>query len=145
MKGLSFLAGGEFFAADVTRVQKVARKMMITPVPTAQSAIVGITNLKGRVITIFSLDELLGRNRKEISDIATAVIFKSRDGYDQMGLLIDKTGSLVDIDDTKIRPPKLASGTEESFCISGIAESGDKLYRIIDIDSIINKFRREQK
>jgi len=87
----------------------------------------------------------LGRSKKEISDIANAVIFKADSDEDQMGLLIDKTGALVDIDDNSIRPPTLATGAEESFCISGIAEAGDKLYRIIDIDSIINRFRRREQ
>jgi len=115
--------------------------MLITPVPTAQNAIVGITNLKGKVVTVFNLNELLGREKNSNSETTNAIIFKSSDGEDQMGLLIDKTGALVDIDDKNIRT--LATGTEESFCISGIAESWDKLYRIIDIDSIINKYNRK--
>jgi chemotaxis signal transduction protein len=114
--------------------------MVITPVPTAQNAIAGITNLKGKVITVFNLCELLGLKKNE--NTTSTVIFKSDKDEDLMGLLIEKTGALVNIDDKNIRPPNLATGTEESFCISGIAESKGKLYRIIDIHSIIGKFKK---
>ena len=146
MRVLSFIAGGELFAVDVNGVQKVVRKMMVTPVFAAPDAVIGVMNLKGKVITVFSLTRLLGRYEKRTaqyaSDTITAVVFKSfPDCEDQMGLSIDKPGDLIEIDDDIIRPPSLATGADESFCISGIAEMGEKLYRIINIDSIIDRYK----
>jgi purine-binding chemotaxis protein CheW len=146
MRGLSFIEGGELFAVDVDLVQKVVRKMILTHVPAAPDEVIGIMNLKGKVITVFSLTRLLGRKGKCAGAYAdntiNAVVFKSfSDSEDQMGLSIDKPGDLIDIDDNIICPPSLASGANESFCISGIAEMGERLYRIIDIDSIINKYK----
>jgi len=145
MKGLSFTADGGFFAVDVTLVQKVARNLELTPVPAAPNAVIGIANMKGRVITVLSLSALLGQTREKYTEKICAVIFKSDDG-EQMGLLIDKPGSLIDIDEDKIITPALLPGTEEEkFCVSGAIEAGaenkTRLYRIIDIDLIINKFK----
>jgi purine-binding chemotaxis protein CheW len=142
MRGLSFLVDGEFYVADVTRVQKIARKIQITPVPTAQSAIEGIINLKGKVITVFNLCELLGREKKTNSD--KAIIFKSQNEDEWLALLIDKTDALVYIDDDTIRAPVFATGAEESFCISGIAQANGKFYRMIDIDTIVEKYKEQE-
>jgi len=142
MRGLSFLVGSELYAVDVTLVQKVARKLMITPVPSSPSEIVGIANLKGRVVTVLSLDKILGDDELcEAERYINTIVFKSRaDNGDQMGLAVDKPGNLLDIDDAEIRPPPLSANDRGSFCISGVAEIDNTFYRIIDIDSIHNKF-----
>jgi len=146
MRGLSFLLNGEHYAVDVTLVEKVMRKMTVTPVPSAPDEVIGIANLKGRVVTVLSLHELLGLREKQKGDYyihaVKAIVFKSfSDGKDQIGLHIDEPGNLIDIDDNAIRLPSLPTGAEESFCISGIAETGNTLYRIINIDSIISKYK----
>jgi len=119
--------------------------MVVTPVPTASDAVVGIANLKGRVVTLLDLSCLLGRKkqRTDISaDIVDAVIFKSLSGGEnQTGLVIDRPGNLIDIDDEAISLPSLTTDSEESFCISGIAEADDRLYRLISIDSIIERYK----
>ena len=139
MNGLSLLVDGTLFAVDVTSVQKVVRNMAYTPVPAAQDAVVGIANLKGGIVTLLSLAELLGRCR---SDYAVhAVIFKSfANENGQMGLLIDSTGNLITINDDDIIPPYLTAEEEDHSFISGLAELDGRLYRIIDVDSIINRF-----
>ena len=145
MRCLSFFADNEFYAVDVTLVQKVVRKMVVTPIPTAPVAVVGIANLKGRVVTLLDLAYLLGREKKrtDISAyIVDAVVFKSLSGgANQTGLVIDKPGNLIDITDDAISLPPLTTDSEDSYCISGIAEVEDRLYRIISIDSIVEKFK----
>jgi len=146
MKGFSFLVNKEYFAVDVALVQKVTRKMIVTPVFTAPDEVIGIANLKGRVITVLSLFQLLGhkerRNKECGSRAVKAVVFKTISGEeDQIGLFIDKPGNLIELDDNLICPPSLPTGAEDSFCITGIAEQDNRLYRIIDIDSIINKYK----
>ena len=142
MRGLSFIVGSELYAVDVTRVQKVARKLAITPVPSSPAEIVGIANLKGRVVTVLSLDKILGDDQLcEAERYVNTIVFKSiSNSEDQMGLAVERPGNLVDIDANDIRPPPLNANDRGSFCISGVAEIGDDFYRIIDIDSIYRKF-----
>ena len=139
MQGLSLLTDGELFAVDVTLVRKVVRNMAFTPVPAAPEAVAGIANLKGGIVTLLNLDELLGRNRG--AQAVHAVIFKPfTNGNDQMGLLIDSPGDLITINETKIISPNI-SAEEYNPLISGLTEVDGKLYRIIDVDSIVNRFK----
>ena len=145
MRCLSFLANDEFFAVDVALVQNTARNIAVTPVPTAPGAVVGIANMKGRIVTVLSLAALLRRGRDTGAQArgprtVHAVVFKPfTGGDDQMALLMDKPGDLIAISENEILPPPLA-GAEENFYISGMAEVEGRLYRIINIGSIINKF-----
>ena len=142
MNGLSLVSDNELYAVDVTLVEKVARNMSYTPVPAAPDAVVGIANLKGGIVTLLSLADLLGRHKSD--NASHAVIFKPSGNEDgQMGLLVDSPGELITIDEANITPPY--STTEESSFITGLAEQGEKLFRILNIESIKNKFRNGDK
>jgi len=140
LRGLSFLVEGELFVVDVTHVQKVAWNLAVAPVPAAPDAVIGLSNIKGRVITVLDLAVLLGRDgggNREAARSVNAVIFKPpAPGADQMGLRIDVPGGLVDLDE--IRP--LSSEESNKGLISGIAEADRALYRFIDASSIMRRF-----
>jgi len=152
MIGLSFLANGEFFAVNVKLVQKIMLNMAVTPVPTAPETVAGIANMKGRVVTVLSLAALLGCGQGKRcrslgtlpargTQVVSSVVFKPfSDGDDEMALLVDKLGDLIFISDNEILPPPLTWGAEEKSYISGIAETEEKLYRIINVESIVNRF-----
>jgi chemotaxis signal transduction protein len=143
MQGLSFHADGELYVVDASRVREVTL-MTVTPVPSAPAPVVGIANMKGRVVTVLSLAAFLGRGREKSNGALTArtVVFKYiTDSCDQMALLLDKPGDLVAISDDEILPPPVDS----AFFISGIAETEDALYRIIDIEAIINRYQTDSK
>ena len=143
MRGLSFFAGGELFAVDVTLVEKVIRNIPFTKIPAAPEAVLGIASIKGGIVTILSLTELLGR--KKGPKASNAVIFKPfTNGNDQMGLLIEKPGGLIDIDDNEILPPPFLAYEGNKHCISSMAEVDGVLYRIINIDSIINRYKSSE-
>jgi len=142
VRGLSFSIGDELYAVDVTLVQKVARMLEITHVPSAPPEVIGIANLKGKVVTVLSLSELLGTdNSHEALLCANTIVFKYGSSLeDQMGLAVEKPGNLIDIDDSAIRSPPINAGQAENCCISGVAEVDDRLYRIIDIESILRRY-----
>ena len=129
---------GELYAVDVTTVERVVRNMVWTKVPAAPDVVVGIANLKGGIVTLLSLAKLLGRSGE--GQTANAVVFKPfADGNGQMGLLIDSPGDLITISDSEILPPHTAE-REDSVFVSGLAEIDGKLYRIIDMGTILSKF-----
>jgi len=139
VNGLSLVTNGELFAVDVTAVERVVRNMAFTPVPAAYDAVAGIANLKGGIVTLLSLSELLGCGRS--SQAVHAVIFKLFvNGSDQMGLLIESPGDLIEVDESEIVPPHVSEEGEDEPLISGLAEVEGKLYRIIDINSILMRF-----
>jgi len=138
MRGLSFICDNELFAVDVSLVQKVILNMDFTPVP-APPGVAGLANIKGGIVTVFCLNELLGR--KKSKKAVNAVVFKSfSGGNDQIGLLVDQSGDLIEITEDKIHPPPVSEAESDKFCISGIAEADGKFYRIINPEGIIKSF-----
>ena len=144
MNGLSLLTDGEFFAVDITRVKKVTRSLAYTPVPAAPDEVAGIANLRGGIVTLISLAELLGHGKSEKA--VHAVIFKPlANDNSQMGLLVDSPGELISINDAEILPPGFSAENIDMTFISGIAEVEGKLFRIIDIDLVKEKLIKRSK
>jgi chemotaxis signal transduction protein len=52
--------GTRWFAVDVLAIAEVALKGAVTRVPTAPNHILGITNLGGRLVTVVSLEQMIG-------------------------------------------------------------------------------------
>jgi purine-binding chemotaxis protein CheW len=52
--------GQRWFAMDVRAIEEVALKGQVTRVPTAPSHILGVTTLRGRLVTVMSLEQLIG-------------------------------------------------------------------------------------
>lgn len=139
---MSFYAGNACYAVDAALVQELVRKLELTPVPAAPGEVLGIANRKGMVVTILSVDALLGRASAQAASTVNAVIFRPFGGVsEQMGLAIDRPGALVQIDDSEIKPPSgAAAGLSH---ISGLAKLDETPCSIIDMDSIINRFRED--
>ena len=142
MRGLSFTVDGELYAVDVTLVQKVARKLPVTRVPSAPAEVIGIANLKGRVVTVLSLSKLFGNDDPyESEQYPNTIVFKSCSGAeDQMGLSIEKPGNLIYIESDAIRSPPKTAETEKTPFLTGVAEISEEFFRIIDIDIIRKKY-----
>jgi chemotaxis signal transduction protein len=52
--------GARWFAVDVLAIAEVATKGAVTRVPTAPKHILGITSLGGRLVTVVSLEQVIG-------------------------------------------------------------------------------------
>ena len=52
--------GREWFALEMERVREVVTAPLVTPLPTAPSALVGVFNLRGEIVPLFDVAALLG-------------------------------------------------------------------------------------
>jgi chemotaxis signal transduction protein len=138
MKALSFFAGGEWFAANVAALSKVARNIGLTPVPAAPEEVAGIAGIKGKVVTMLDLAALRGR-APEHGRKVNAVVFKGTAASpDEMGVIIEKPGELLEIDPELLLRPRQDRGMD---FIAGHYDSGGTLYSLIDVNLINNRFQ----
>ena len=146
MRGLSFFDNDEFYTVDVNLVQKVVLNMTYTTVPAAPGVVVGIANLKGGIVTLLSLSILLASDNIKNNNAVNAIVFKPlTDGNDQMGLLVEKPGELIDINESDIHPPPVSASEKDNFYISGMTEFNGNICRIINVESIIDRFMQNEK
>jgi purine-binding chemotaxis protein CheW len=99
----TFRLAGELFAVPVEHVQEVMMPQPLTPVPLAPPHIIGLINLRGRIVPAVDL-----RMRMQVPpDAASAPggVVVVRTGGELVGLLVDAIGDVLTLPAASWRPP----------------------------------------
>jgi purine-binding chemotaxis protein CheW len=128
----TFYLDGLLFGVGVEQVQEVIRYQEMTPVPLAPSAIRGLINLRGQIVTAIDL-----RRRLELPDgdsgrLPMNVVIRTADGL--VSLLVDEIGDVIDVDsDSCHDPPMTLSGAAREL-IRGAYPLPGRLLLALDVD-----------
>lgn len=88
-------AGGEAFGLSVLNAQTIFRITSVTPIPLGPVDIVGLVNLRGRIVTAVSLRRRLGIPEKEVQNsLAIGIEHKG----ENFALLVDEVGDVLSLD-----------------------------------------------
>lgn len=132
----SFRLGDGLFGIDTERIQEVVRVGEITPVHRAPDFIVGVINLRGRIVTIVDLGARL--------ELAPAA--KTPDGRilivdwngEHVGLLVEEVRDVLPAGrETTFPPPGNVRGVQGHF-VSGVLSRGEHLVAVLDVDAVLS-------
>jgi len=83
--------GTRWFGIDVRSIEEVALKGEVTRVPTAPSHILGVTTLRGRLVTVVGLEQMIGgtgmHSRETMATLPRLVVV--RDGEYEMAVVAE--------------------------------------------------------
>ena len=131
----TFWLDGDLFGVEVEHVQEVLRSQSITRVPLAPSAVAGLINLRGQVVTAIELRERLGRPpRPEGTD---AVVIVVRLHGEAVSLLVDSIADVVDVDAGDFEaPPDTLEGQARDL-IRGAYKLDGQLLLALDVNRAV--------
>ena len=145
---LTFGVAGHNFALIIDSIEEIFQTTQIQIVPRTSIMLAGIVNLRGQIISIFSLSALLwgkkiepSRNHNEITQVKQTILLVNRKDL-KIGLLIDELLGLKTIKEFGQENSKLLEekGLENSSYISGIGIiNGGETVLIIDLRKILDK------
>lgn len=119
------------FGVPVSLVQEVIRSLEITPVPLAPTAVSGLLNLRGQIVTAIDLRERLELAARSQSDLPMHVVVRTADG--PVSLLVDDVGEVIEVDAATIEsPPETIEGGARAM-VEGVYQLPDRLLLILDV------------
>lgn len=137
---MTFYMGSDFFGIDILYVREINRNMDMTPVDLAPDYVRGLLNLRGQIVTVLDLGVRLGTGRCEVTKSSSCIVLKTLTELERtnstlteysglrnelVGLLIDKVGDVVTVDDAIVEPPPAhMSGAHGRFIESVVKLSG---------------------
>ena len=132
----TFRLDGDLYGIEVEHVQEVLRSQQLTRVPLAPSAVAGLINLRGQVVTAIELRERLGRPaRPEGTD---AVVIVVRLDGEAVSLLVDSIADVVDVDATDFEaPPDTLEGQARDL-IRGAYKLDGQLLLALDVHKAVS-------
>ena len=127
----TFHVGALLVGVEVDRLQEVLRGGALTPVPLADARVVGLLNLRGKIVTVIDARRLLGLAGDEPTEPTYAVI---RTEDEAMSLLVDSEAEVVDVDESSFEDlPDTVSPTIRGV-VRGAYKLDHALVLHIDID-----------
>ena len=130
-----FKIGNEEYGIDILQVQEILKIPKITRLPKSRAHIIGVMDLRGKVIPIIDLGKKFGI----IADLANSsrAIVVDIEGR-QVGLAIDSVSHVVKVDSGDIEPPPpVVKGISGKYIV-GIAKLKSGFVVILDINQIFS-------
>jgi purine-binding chemotaxis protein CheW len=138
-KYLTFNLQAESYGIDVLKVREIIRMTAITPVPRMPSHILGVINLRGKIIPVMDLRvrlEFPATKTDQTCIIVTQV--KLPDGRSTpMGLVVDGVEEVINLSDQDIEEAPDFGGEICTDYIIGIAKVKGQVKTLLDIDGIV--------
>lgn len=142
MSFVIFEAGGERFGVDVSKVERVIDPGEITRLPRAPGYLVGVTNLRGRVIAVIDLAKKLNLDLSGEALKTSGKIVVVQTGDFKAGLLVQAPDVIrVSTDVIEPSPVKVPAESASSF-IRGIAKLESGLVMILDIEEMFGRWEK---
>ena len=149
----TFFLGESFLGIDVLMVREVNQNTDITPVDGAQEDVRGLLNLRGLIITVLDPGVRLGMGKRKNTEDTRCIVLKTSYELekirlanpsvpdtcsDMVGLLVDKIGDMVSIDENEIEPPPANLGGLDGRFIDGVIKLDKSLLVILKIGELLS-------
>src|SRR5690242_17493888 len=94
---VTFTSGGQLFGLPIEQVRAVFRLTNITRVPLSGPQIAGVLNLRGRIVTVIDLANLLGLEAPKHSGSQMVIGIERRS--ESFGILVHRAGEVLSLAD----------------------------------------------
>ncbi len=131
----TFFLGETLWGLDTLDTQEVIRVTDITKVHNADDYVIGIINLRGKIVTIIDLSRKLGIGSSKASESSRIIIVEWKGEH--VGLMIDAISDVIDIEKKSLTSaPASMHGTRGGY-IDSVYQSGQQLIAIINIRTVL--------
>jgi len=136
---VSFRIGDEEFGVDILVVQEIIRLPIITPIPNAPRFILGMINLRGRIIPVIDLRKRLkiAGKKPTQNDRKTRVLIVEMQS-NVMGFIVDSVSEVMRVPVSEIEPtPHLVVSSIEAEYIKGVIKLPKRLVVLLDFQQVL--------
>jgi purine-binding chemotaxis protein CheW len=131
-----FQACDEWFALPIAFVREVQPLERVTRVPTAPREVMGILNIRGRVLTLFGLAECLAI-QPGVDPCTHVVVLDLGDPELRVGVAVQRLGGVRRIPVSALEPPLPRDGGPD--CLDGVFEVGGQVVGLLDLTRVFTR------
>ncbi|PCI08084.1 MAG: chemotaxis protein CheW [Gammaproteobacteria bacterium] len=132
---ITFHLDGEIYGIDVNKVREILRLNNNFPVPGAPDFVLGITNIRGNVVTIVDARKRFTLSSIDYTKDARMIVVEL--GEQTAAIVVDSVSDVIDVPKTSIDINPRLQMSEGSRFISGVVLHSTGLVIIIDVDAFL--------
>ncbi|CZT36449.1 chemotaxis protein CheW [Rhizobium sp. 9140] len=132
---VTFSVEGEIFAAPMAPVQEIIRVPNLAQVPLAPPSLLGLANLRGRILPIVNLRRIFGLADIEDTDATRALVINLGT---PLGFVVDRVASVIAVDEADIEPAAAIGATVDARLLTGVVKMPNgEIIMILDFAQLI--------
>ncbi len=123
------------FAVDIMRIREIILPQKLSALPRVSPLLEGVINLRGAVIPVMSLRKLFGMPDSAegmAGKLLIVSLFRQT-----LALVVDNVLEVITVAARDIKPPLDAVDGIGMEYLLGVCLSGDRVFMILDIDSLL--------
>ena len=128
--------GGELFTIDLQNVREVFVVESITPVPGMPAGLIGVTNLRGSVVPLLDLRQMIGLAAENALKYAVVV----KHGNWQVGVLVDTVPEIRTLSKDQFLPAPVGMGDGGNPFVSTVVKLEDRLRGVLETSVVLSHF-----
>lgn len=140
-QSIAFRIDKSVYAMDVMNIQEIIFAHKIHRVPNTTEAMLGVLNLRGNILPVYSLklilgmdDHLRGKNVVEEEEKFIIMIKKEKDVF---GLFIDSVYKTIPVTEENYKTGKYIEQWSKNTLFSGVVLEDTKEILVINMDSLL--------
>ncbi len=133
----AFRLGKEEFGIDILYIREIIRMPVITRVPNAPAYVLGIFNMRGKVVPVVDITQRLGVARNdEVTDETKVIVVQVNNVL--VGFVVDAVSEVQRIArDIIVPPPALMENVNTKY-VEGLAKLEERLIILLDLPKLLD-------
>ncbi|MCX6593467.1 MAG: chemotaxis protein CheW [Acidobacteria bacterium] len=131
----TFHVGEALFALDAAAVQEVLRLGQVTPVPHAPREVIGVINLRGKIVTLLDTGLILGLGAAARGRESRVFLIEDRGEF--LGLLVDGVGEVIEVETSASEPLPLNIPPAQSRYFTGVCRAGGRVLTLLNTSELL--------
>ncbi len=126
-------------ALDASSVQEVIRFRVPTPIRHAPAEILGVINLRGKIVTLLDVGLMLGFKAAALGPESRIFIIEDRSEF--LGLLVDSVAGVIELEDQTVDllPTNMPAAQANYF--RGVHRNGGRVIALLNVTAILAEGR----
>src|SRR5690242_8797158 len=135
-----FRLGEETYALPSTVVSEVYPFKDLTPLPCTPSFVLGVTNVRGRILPLIDLASLLGLAKEQVNERSTVILIKSQ-GL-EVGIVTNLGINIRSLSLATLHPPLATLANLRARYLQGITSDG---IVVLDATKLLTEIRLDTR
>ena len=129
------------YGLDVSQVNAIETLSDVVPVPNAANHILGIMNLRGEVLPVYSLRTKFGLQEVPVDEQTKVIITKSNDVT--IAFKVDEVREIIECDNAKLTDFPSIARSQDTAYVDRVANHNGRLILLLDQDKLLKESEAE--
>lgn len=138
MKILIFNLGKEFYATDISEVERILGSEKTTKLPDSPSFLEGVIDYEEGILPVINLVKRFNKSLEDNFNLEDKKIIVVKKEFGKIGILVDNVSEVLSIGKDEVNNPKTVSSLVSKEYMRGFIRKNDNIVIMLDLDKILS-------